>query len=256
MVPPLTSPNPPPENRSSKSDVVILCGGLGTRLQSISSGLPKALMPISGQPFLGLLLDHLIASNFKRVTFCLGYGKEKILDYLKSYQDQNRSQPMVFEFAEENEPLGTGGALKLAAPHIKSDNFFVLNGDTFSSVNFQDFYNFHLSNKPLVSIALAETNSAVSDFGSITVGENGNIVSFEEKKISGSGFMNAGAYLMSREIFSRMTASKFSLETDFFPSLVNSNRFFGYSKGIRFLDIGTPERYREAEKLMPRIMES
>ena len=115
---------------SSNIDTVILAGGLGTRLKSVLNDKPKCLAPINGKPFIDILLDYCIKQGFKRFILCVGYLKEQIIEYLN-----NRSDCEII-FSEEDEPLGTAGAIKNSEPFIKSDPILIMNGDSF--INVQD----------------------------------------------------------------------------------------------------------------------
>ena len=228
----------------SEIDVVILCGGQGTRLRPVVSDRPKALAKIGEKTFLDILIDDLRRSGFKNIILCIGYLKKAIKDHIINKNDYNIS------FSEEDVPLGTGGALKKAEPMIKSSPFIVMNGDSICKINFHDFYNFHLDKMATLSMALVQTTSS-QDFGSVVLDESNRIVSYREKEANlGEPLINAGVYLMEREIFSLMPdQDRFSMEYDFFPQLAGG-RLFGFAVDGELMDIGTPERYKKANYLI------
>jgi len=221
-------------------DVVLLCGGLGTRLRPLISDRPKVLAKFGETTFLDILIHELVSQGFQNFILCVGYMKEQI----KSHFAQGKEYTITF--SEEESPLGTGGALRKAIPLVKSETFMVMNGDSICAINFEDFYLFHTEKKALLSMALVRTKSA-EDFGSVTINESHEIISFKEKnRDSKDSLINAGMYLMQKEIVSYMPdKSQFSLETDFFPEIIQK-KCIGYIIDSELIDIGTPERYQKA----------
>jgi NDP-sugar pyrophosphorylase family protein len=221
-------------------DVVILCGGMGTRLQPVIADRPKSLAPLGDSTFLDILIDSLKKYGFRKFILCTGYMKEQILGHYKDTDDD------AIVFSEEDTPLGTGGALKNAQSLISSGTVLVMNGDSICDVDFNKFYTFHTSRKALLSMALV-TSKDRDDFGSVFLNESGKIVRFREKDGSASqGFINAGIYLMDTKIFAHMPVMpRFSLEYDFFPGIIREN-CYGFVTGGELMDIGTPERFEKA----------
>lgn len=237
-------------------DVVVLCGGLGKRLRSVTGHNPKVMAAVDGRPFLDVLLEYLARQGFQRVILCTGYKADQIEEYYR----QN-TQGLCLEFSREEEPLGTGGAVRNARCLIQGSPFFVLNGDSFCAVNYRALGEFHQSRKALASLVVSKVNDQ-RDYGGIVLDETRRIVRFVEKNTAApSGGteageeiygVNAGVYCFNDEIFSFMPEARaFSLEYDFFPGLVRRN-FFGFMVDDVFLDIGTPERYRQALAKMKR----
>ena len=228
----------------SEMDVVILCGGLGKRLRSVVSGEPKVIAKIGERAFLDILIDNLLMQGFKNIILCVGYLKERI----KNYYDKN--QDYTITFSEEEELLGTGGALKNAKTLIRSNPFMVLNGDSICNVDFRSFVDFHIEKEALLSIVLVRSNTA-EDYGSVILDSSQRITNFNEKVAGGNrNIINAGVYLVDNDIFSYMPEqSKFSLEYDLFPKIIENNRCYGFLAEGEFIDIGTPERYEKAKDL-------
>ena len=231
---------------SSEMDVVILCGGLGKRLRPVVFGQAKVLAKIGERIFLDILIDNLLMQGFKNIILSVGYLKEQIKNhYSKNYD-------YTITFSEEEEPLGTGGALKKAKPLIRSNPFMVMNGDSICNVNFRSFIDFHVEKRALLSIVLVRSKTAVQDYGSVTLDDSQRITDFNEKIANGSGSENiisAGVYLMEKNIFSFMPEqNKFSLEYNLFPKIIN-NRCYGFLTEGEFIDIGTPERYKKAKDM-------
>lgn len=227
-------------------DVVILCGGLGKRLRQIIKDRPKVMAEINGRPFMDILLDYMAGYGFKRFILCVGYMGDTIKQYY-----QTRAASMDVLFAEEKEPLGTGGAVKNAEPFIQSNPFLVMNGDSFCPLDIYGFINFHLVKKALLTIALSNLEHA-QDCGVIELDESKRILAFNEKQRKHNTLVNAGVYLFDRKILSMIPAGRAcSLEHDLFPKTTNK-KFYGYITQESFIDIGTPERFEKAKENLHR----
>jgi NDP-sugar pyrophosphorylase family protein len=226
-------------------DVVILCGGMGTRLKTVVDDKPKPMAEIDNRPFIDILIGYVATFGFQRFILCAGYKAESIEQYYKS-----KKYGIEILIAKEQEPLGTGGAVKNARPLIGSNPFLVLNGDSFFGMDLHRFVEFHLRKKALLSIALINANNAKS-YGSIKIDKLDRVVEFcEKKENSRESMINAGIYLFNHEVLYLMPDDrKFSLEYDFFPKNVNREMFGYLTKGL-FIDIGTPQRYTQAKQLL------
>jgi len=220
--------------------VVILCGGLGTRLKTLMPHRPKALAEIQGKPFLDIILEKLKREGFHDVILSIGYLGDQIRTHLQKKGD-NR-----VVFSEEERPLGTGGALKRALSFVTTNTVLVLNGDTLFTFHLRDLLDFHRAKGAIFSMAL--TKQIREDGGGVHLDTHGTISSFSEKS-KPAPFINAGVYAVEKKIMNFMpSAETFSLEHDFFPSLVRQERCFGFPTKSEIIDIGTPERYQEAQR--------
>jgi D-glycero-alpha-D-manno-heptose 1-phosphate guanylyltransferase len=224
-------------------DCVILCGGLGTRLKNIVKDVPKVMAPVNGRPFLDFIIQQLNDQGAARVILCTGYQADLIENYYREHYFG-----VTIDFSREIQPLGTGGALKNAHAAVSSDPFFVFNGDSFLPVDLNAFLDFHRKKNALASILVSPTSKA-ADFGSLEMDASDQVISFREKILDAQKpLVNAGIYCFDRTIFEYMPEEeKFSLENDFFPSLVGE-KFYGYRTDQEFIDIGTPERYRSVKE--------
>lgn len=228
---------------TGKTDVAVLCGGLGARLRNVVSGRPKILARIGEKTFLDILVDNLTSHGFRKLVLCTGYSRQQVKEYVSQ-----KGYDLIF--SEEDEPLGTGGAIKNARGLIKSHPFMVINGDSICNVDLREFMDYHAGKKGLLSIILAKSGAS-QDFGSVLVDKSGRITGFKEKAGGNSGLINAGIYLMGQDIFSIMPEQhKFSLEYDFFPRIVDKYNCYGFLTDNEVIDIGTPERYEKAVKLL------
>ena len=220
-------------------DCVILCGGLGKRLRGVVDDVPKVMAQVDGRPFLDFIIEYVQSQNIERIVLCTGYKADFVEDY---YRDHNFD--LTIDFSREQQPLGTGGALKNAREIIFSDSFFVFNGDSLASIDLSAFLKFHIKKKSLASMFVSKVQDA-GDCGNLEIDKDAQIISFQEKvQTATESWVNAGVYCFSHEVFSYMPSNEqFSLELDVFPKLVG-NQFYGYCADTNFMDIGTPERYK------------
>ncbi|HQP10203.1 MAG TPA: nucleotidyltransferase family protein [Candidatus Omnitrophota bacterium] len=233
--------------KNADCDCVILCGGLGTRLRTAVKDVPKVMAQVNGRPFLDLIIEHLKGQGVDRIVLCTGYQADLVESYYREHYFG-----LTIDFSRENQPLGTGGALKNAHPVIFSDPFLVFNGDSFLPVDLEAFLDFHQKNDALVSI-LASPAGQSADFGTLEIDRSGQVISFREKiQEAKEPLVNAGIYCFDGTIFEYMPEEeRFSLENDFFPSLIGE-KFYGYRTDKKFMDIGTPERYQAAKDVFKK----
>ena len=219
-------------------DVIILVGGFGTRLEPISKGRPKALMPVNGKPFLNTILKSLEKLETKNIYLSVHYKPKMFKQYIKNLNYKNISCVI------EPVPMGTGGAVNFVLDNEKvSDPFLVINGDSFCEMDYLDLIKFHKENIFTATIGASKIKNA-SRYGSLKLNRN-TITSFEEKAQEGSGWINNGNYVLSKCIFNNWNGN-FSLEKDIFPSLLLKSSVGGYKvNNDIFIDIGLPNEYKK-----------
>lgn len=220
--------------------VAILAGGLGTRLRAVVTDRPKVLAQVNGRPFLSHLLDQISRSGLEDVVLCTGYGAEAVADEFGVAYGSLR-----LRYSPEPQPLGTGGALRHALPLLEGKTVLVLNGDSYADANLAEFSLKHTQAKSSGSILLVWM-SEPGRFGRVELSDDGTILSFFEKQANASaGWINAGIYLLKRDIIAAIPAGRqVSLERDLFPQWLGN--LHGVTSRGRFIDIGTPESYRQA----------
>lgn len=233
-----------------KIDIVILCGGLGLRLKKIVKDIPKPMVKVGDNSFLNIIIDNMVNFGFRRFILCTGYKGEIIRRYYRN----NKKKGVDILFSHETELLGTGGAVKKAKRLIKSNPFFVMNGDTFSEFSAFNLLKFHKRKEALISMVLTKSSSS-RDYGEIKLDKSLKIICFIEKnKSAEKKLVNAGVYIFSKKVFDYMPRKrKFSLERDFFPRMID-NKFYGYIIKGTFIDIGTPERYEKAKNIFRYVI--
>lgn len=223
-------------------EAIVLAGGLGTRLRSEVNALPKSMAEVGGKPFLSYLFDHLIASGITRIVLSVGYMSEAIETH---FGDQYKSCALVF--AHEKDRLGTGGAVKNSLPFVKSDDLFILNGDSLYLNDLKAQMQQHMSSQADVTMALKPMKD-FDRYGKVDVDEGMNIVGFHEKQSVKEGLINAGVYIINKSRFEALAfPEKFSLEKDFFERQLSAMNFKAVKEDAYFLDIGIPADYNKAQ---------
>lgn len=225
-------------------DAIILAGGFGTRLREVVGDLPKPLAPIRGRPFLAWMLDSLRAQGFGRVVLATGYRGDQVEDALGTDW-----HGMALEYSREPRPLGTGGAIALAAQRISSDSFFVVNGDTWLRLDYRAFDAKARESGARLGIALTRVND-VGRYGAIRT-EGSRVSGFVEKGSTGPGYINAGVYRVRRDLLKEFPRDEqFSFETQVLVPMVAREAVFAYTETSGFIDIGVPDDYARAAEVL------
>lgn len=225
-------------------EIIILSGGLGTRLRSVVSEVPKVMAPINGKPFLEYVLDDMNDQGIDRVILATGYKKEYIKDY---FGDKYKN--IELDYSEEDTPLGTGGAIKKALSKCKDDNPIVMYGDIYTKTDYKDLYENHIENHNDATFSLKYMEN-FSRYGSVSLKDK-RITEFKEKTFVDKGYMNVGIYVLNKNILSNVEKNKpFSLEKEFFEESVNKYNFSSHIYDGIFIDIGIPEDYKLATNII------
>lgn len=227
----------------SKKEAIILAGGLGTRLKSVLPNLPKCMAPVNGIPFLDILISYLKQQGVEHFIFSVGYLKEAIIPHIRNHHPDLR-----VSFSEEDEPLGTGGAIFMALLKAEKKHVFIFNGDTFFNVNLDLLEEFHLKKKAHCSLALKPMNE-FSRYGTVEISKDHIITGFREKKHTASGLINGGVYLLNRHAFLKEHfPGKFSFEEEYLAEYADKHVIAGQVQDAYFIDIGIPEDYTRAQE--------
>jgi NDP-sugar pyrophosphorylase family protein len=226
----------------SNITVVILAGGLGTRLRKVVSDKPKVMADVCKRPFLSYLLDQVADAGFKHVVLCTGCLGEQVQKVFGS-----RYGSLRLSYSQEIKPLGTAGAIRLALPFFKSKSLLILNGDSFFETDLKLFVEQHYEKGSNASILLVEMPDT-SNYGSVNVDANGMVKSFDEKvSNSKQDWVNSGIYLIEEHMIQTIPASKsVSLEHEMFPAWIG-HELYAFKRDGRFIDIGTPETFTKAQ---------
>lgn len=220
-------------------EAIILAGGLGTRLKGVIKDIPKPMAPINGIPFLKFILDYLIKNNIKNVVLSVGYKHSVIIDEF-GYNYKG----LKIDYSIEDSPLGTGGAILLALNKIKSENVFIINGDTYFDLNLQLMRDFFNSKKYEILIALKHLEN-FDRYGTVKL-NNDKIIGFKEKQYCESDYINAGIYLLNKKLFlEKKFSGVFSFEKDYMEKFCQKSDFGAFKSDSYFIDIGIPSDYEK-----------
>ena len=225
-------------------DVVILAGGMGTRLKSVIQDIPKPMAPICGQPFLSFLFKYFSAYHVERAVLSVGYQHQTIQAFFSQKYNQ-----IQIKYVVEDTPLGTGGAVNHALKSVKGDCFYLLNGDTFFDVNLGAMAKAHQMSDNDITIAVRFTDNA-GRYGKVQL-EDMRVTGFSEKQQAASGYINGGVYIINRRVFDNIKETSFSLEKDVLEKRVHELKIGVYKSDGYFIDIGIPEDYKRAQKELP-----
>lgn len=222
-------------------EAIILAGGLGTRLASRLNHIPKSMAPVAGRPFLEILLDNLVAAGCSHIILSIGHLREVILQWFRSHY---RGVPI--DYAIEESPLGTGGAIRMALRHANEPSVLVLNGDTYLEADLSALVKFHRSSgRPLTMAVLCVED--VSRYGGVLI-ENQSVTGFFEKGRTGPGWINGGLYVIDKHFpWHPDLPARFSFETDVLVPFLSEIHPAAFPCGGYFLDIGIPEDLDRAQ---------
>jgi len=234
----------------SATDAIILCGGAGLRLRSVTGEAPKSLASIGGRPFLDILLSQLRRHGFQHVILAIGYQR----DLIRSYFD-NRAIDLSLEYSIETTPLGTGGALRNAVDFVKSESVLIMNGDSYTDADLSGFMADYRETRADLSALVVPTDGRV-DCGLVSVDTSGRVLGFKEKQsTTGMQYVNAGIYVVAKRMLYEIPPNqRVSLEEELFPLLLAKGKNIrAFHHSGRCIDIGTPERYLNAQEALASV---
>ncbi len=223
-------------------EVIILAGGLGTRLQGVIGEYPKCMAPVNGRPFLSYIFHYLAQEQCTRAILSLGYKHDVVTDWLDT-----QDLPFAVDHVIEHEPLGTGGGIQLALKQAVADNVLVVNGDTMFMTGLKAQMDCHLSYHACVTVGLKKMHN-FDRYGVVQTNAQQVITAFEEKKYRDEGMINGGVYVMNvRNYLSKHLPHKHSFEKDYLERFAGEGKFYGCPSNAYFIDIGIPEDYSRAQ---------
>jgi len=222
---------------------LILAGGKGTRIAALHPGVPKPVVPVLGRPFVCHLFEQLASAGFKEAVVSIGYEEQTFRAAIHSAGPQ----PLRIHFVAETQPLGTGGAAAHAARNcgVAAEKYLIMNGDSFLGGEWPAKLRCTPGNWAVI---LARWTADISRYGAIAF-QHDLLTGFREKSEAGSGWINAGVYLLPSDWLAGLGSDKpLSLEIDVLPQWLAEERIIhvAFEQGD-FLDIGTPETLRMAD---------
>ena len=224
---------------------ILLVGGFGTRLMPLTKNTPKPMLTVAGVPVTEHQIAMAKAAGITEIVLATSYLSEVFIPY---FGDGSKWGIKV-KYAVEEEPLGTGGAIRNAAQLLDTnESVVILNGDVLSSHNLTEQIRQHEANGADVTLHLTEVEDARA-FGCVPTDSNGRVTAFLEKMDNPvTNQINAGCYVFNPRVISTIPIDTVvSVERETFPQLVASGaKVFGYLENAYWLDIGTPRALLKA----------
>lgn len=217
--------------------IVILAGGLGTRLRPLTYKFPKPMVLIKGKPFLEYQLEMLKKNGFENFILCIGYLGEKIEEYFGN----GKKIGIHIKYSKENEPLGTGGALKNAEKLLENE-FVLIYGDSFLCMDYKSLItDFHKSKKLAMTVVFKNNPKMVVN--NMEVSKTGEVLNYDKKNEGLSNYVEAGVHIFKKGVLSLVPENSiFSLEEELLPILIKKKELYAHITDKKFYDIGTFDR--------------
>jgi mannose-1-phosphate guanylyltransferase len=224
---------------------VILVGGQGTRLRPLTDRVRKDMLPLVDRPLLAYTFEHLARHGVERAIVSCGYLPDQIAASFGTQHDR-----MTLEYAVEDEPLGTGGAIGFAGRELEA-SFFALNGDSLREADLGELVAYHRSTGAKATILLTPVADP-SRYGLVRTAADGRVETFLEKprpEEIDTDLINAGLYILEPEVLELVPPDcAVSIEREVFPKLAAEGSVYGIDLPGYWLDVGTPESYLQAHR--------
>ncbi len=225
--------------KQHENHVVLMVGGLGTRLRPLTENTPKPMLEVGGKPILETIVKRFVDSGFTNITMCLGYKSDVIQDYFRDGGGFGAN----IDYIVEEKRMGTAGALTLLEKRPDGP-FFVMNGDLLTNIDFEKMLDFHTEHDSKATMCIREYDIEVP-YGVVNVASE-NIISIEEKPIH-SFFVNAGIYLLEPECIDLIPDNKFYDMPTLFQKLIKfKEKTIPFPLKEYWLDIGRIPDYEKA----------
>lgn len=218
---------------------VLLAGGLGRRLQNLTTDVPKSLLPIKGSPLLEIIMRQLSSSGFKRVILAIHH----LGDLIKSFCKDGSQWNIAVEYVQEKKPLGTIGPIKLL--DTLPDDFLIMNTDVLTDIDLTQFHDLHVQERNLFTIATFEETEE-SPYGVLKI-QNHRLVGFIEKPVT-KRTINMGIYMANQKILDYIPKNTFyGLNHLLLKLLALKQPIAVFPHRGKWMDIGTLKKYIQAQ---------
>jgi dTDP-glucose pyrophosphorylase/predicted transcriptional regulator len=225
--------------KSKPNKIVLMVGGLGTRLRPLTENTPKPMLKVGNKPILETIVEKFAEYGYVNIIMCVNYKSHIIQDYFCDGQKFG----VNIEYILEEQRMGTAGALSLIKEK-PTESFFVMNGDLLTNANFEHLHDFHISNNSVGTMCVREYDFQVP-YGVVNTNES-EILSIEEKPIL-KFFVNAGIYLLSPKVLDYIPKNNFFDMPSLFEILIkNKQKCISFPIHEYWLDIGRMEEYKKA----------
>jgi NDP-sugar pyrophosphorylase family protein len=218
---------------------VILAGGLGTRLRPVTEKIPKPMVPVAGKPFLEHQISCLREQGIQDILLLTGYLGEQIEQFFGDGSEHG----VRIAYSKEEVPLGTAGAVQLAASKL-NDIFLVLNGDTYLPMVYDHVFDLFLRLQP-EGLVVARRKYGLAAKANLVVAKDWRVVGTDPTHAT---HINAGAMVFRKSVLDLIPAEKpHSLDLDLFPKLIERNALRAYETPVEYFDMGTPNGLKSLE---------
>jgi dTDP-glucose pyrophosphorylase len=224
-----------------KNTVVLMAGGLGSRLGELTADCPKPMLKVGGKPMLEILLENLKDHGFKNFLISVNFRADVIEDYFKN----GECMGLNIQYLREKERMGTAGSLSFLKPDSDLP-FLVMNGDVLTKVDFSSFLENHSKQKCFASMCIRKYDYQIP-FGVVQV-ENNQIVKLEEKPIH-SSFVSAGIYALNAEAIGLIPQNTYFDMPNLFNRIIEQKKFKTGVFPIHeyWLDVGQKADFNRAQ---------
>lgn len=229
------------EPKIKTNKVILMVGGLGTRLRPLTQDTPKPMLKVGDKPILQTIIEKFAEYGYINIVMCVNYKSQIIQDY---FGDGSKFSVNI-EYVLEEQRMGTAGALSLLKDK-PSEPFFVMNGDLLTNVNFENLNNYHMATNSIGTMCVREYELQVP-YGVVNIND-GRIISIEEKPTH-KFFVSAGIYMLSPEVLNYVPKNEFFDMPALFEKLINlSKNIISFPIREYWLDIGRMEEYQRANE--------
>jgi len=231
------------------NEIVILAGGLATRLYPVTKKIPKSLIEIAGKPFIVHQLELLKRNGIEKVILCVGYLGEKIQDYIKDGSEFGLK--VEYSFDGDN-PLGTGGAIKKTLPML-DNSFFVMYGDSYLNIEFKTINEYFASENVLGLMTILE-NENKWDVSNV-IFNNGKILRYDKKNLTDDmKYIDYGLGILNKKAFNLFSKKEIFDLAELYKDLVGRKELLGFVVKERFYEIGSSEGLEETREYFSKLI--
>ncbi len=236
------------KTKARTNRVVLMAGGLGTRLRPLTEEVPKPLLKVGNKPILETIIENFAKYGFINITISVNYKA----DMIKEYFGDGSKLGVNIDYVEETKRLGTAGALSLMK-NRPQEPFFVMNGDLLTNVNFTNLLDFHSFESSVATMCVREYDYQVP-YGVIET-KGSQIISIEEKPVH-KFFVNAGIYALSPQVFEYIPKNEFYDMPTLFEDIIKEElKTISFPLHEYWLDIGRMEEFEQAQNEYDRVFD-